>query len=162
MVFLNIRLSLARDNVGPYIWPAFSHMGHSTEVVGYPPEVFNLKYTVKSPVGTIFFQDLFSQRIKTWTERQRLSTRSWWRHEMPRAFGESQAQPLCWSNWKTSMTTSPSLLSVSPSHRALVDRGWDNPDSWFGGSQGSTPNLSTSPHIPGCFWSQTVETLLHP
>lgn len=55
MVFLNIRLSLARNNMGPYTWPAFSHTGHGTEVVGYHPEVFNLRYTVESPVGTIIF-----------------------------------------------------------------------------------------------------------
>ena len=58
MVFLNIRLSLARNNIGSYIWPAFSHPGHGTEVVGYHPEVFNLRYTVESPVGTIFFSGL--------------------------------------------------------------------------------------------------------
>jgi hypothetical protein len=34
MVFLNITFSLARNNIGPYIWPDFSHTGQGMALVG--------------------------------------------------------------------------------------------------------------------------------
>lgn len=96
-----------------------------------------------------FLQDSLLRRTKTWTERERPASRSWWKHKMSRASGGTQARPRCRSFCRTSMTTSPSSPRVSASPRALgrarVGLLWT---WWPGGSQeAAQKTLCFSPHL---------------
>lgn len=62
MVFLNIRLSLARNNVGPYIRPAFSHTGQGMEATVLRYSISDILWS--HLLGQFFFSGLIFTKDK--------------------------------------------------------------------------------------------------